>query len=690
MLFISLFAAFNVSDYLFPEEKNASIAYNNFTINGTSYSIVKIAGTDSFLLKNGDPVTGQSELESTLYAYYLKTYYPSAGEMKNLSDLIKRFNDSRNDGYDYKGKEEYICRNDILLSAGKITVSGKPVICRDNESCTKNAMLLFSIYGEGLNLGSPTTLIQPLYDFTPSSLRMDDILANYTQKLNSTDESTIADTMSYISGTAGELKNLSLKIEGTIFRTPRLNDSADRKACQLKCFAICPSMDLDQAAADGIKSTADTLLAKLAPLKNYKPNSADLYNRTTSRLEHVKTEDMATFYKDEFKPLNDSGDRIISMGNDALGHVQNKSLTEKLDSLKSLHVTIPEDIAGRNFTGLDEDISRYKNLSSEVENGSAFLLSHYNQTKNAKNIENSLLLVLESKDLDPVSLKSLELLKNQTEDLNARFRDGLTLAQLNALGDNYSALTESAQTLLKTESNTPATRVLLLFRGFARKVNTGIATVAEKNSVVKPTDIPDNPLLLVSFSALVFLSFGSMIMLAFLHVFSMNRFKVPKTAHILGAAFFSLIILLLVFSMFLYLFLGKTSSDATLPEFLSDFNSKNSTSIVVDLRNASLSDAQAMRVCAGTLADSFSEKNKSWSLYTITQNTCSQADSLGGNSSLSFTQCKTDIEKEDSSFILKYSSSNAPPKFSIIYQNRAEIKANQDYYESCPLVALFS
>jgi hypothetical protein len=685
-----LSAAFNVNEYLFPEEKNATVNYTNFTLNGTSYSIVKINGTDTFLLKSGNVVIDGTEVESVIYAYYSRQYYPNVTELDALKGAIKKFNESRNDGYDFKNKEEYICRDDILLSNGKITVSGQPVRCVDNESCTKNALLLFSVYGEGLGLGSPSVLIQPLMDFTPSSLRMDDLLDNYTLRLNNLSESTVSDTLNYIKDTSPELEPLSKKIEASIFRTPRLNDTKDRKDCEFKCFAICPSFDLDQDAAADITDQASSLAEKVAPLAGYKASSESLFNKTQERLLYVKNEDTAAYYNTIFTPLNASGTEAIGLASEALGHVQNKSLSDKLDSLKSLHATIPEDIDSRNFTGLDADLETYKNLSSEVMNASLFLLGEYNQTLNAKNIANSLVLVLESKDLDPVSMKSLELIKNQSTDLDAEFRDGLTLAQLKALEENYTEVSESAQELLKSESDTPATRVLLLFRGFARKVNTGIADVADSTKIIPKSEVPDNPLTLALVSVLFFLAGMSATVLLFLYIISTVRFVIPKTTHILGSAFFCIILLMFVFTIFMFLFLTKTSTDATLPEFLADFGSKNSTSIVLDLRNASFEDAKAMRSCAMTLADSFEARNKTWSMYALTPNTCTLTDSGGANTSLSVDGCLSDIEEAPSSFHLQYAQKNLPPRFSVIYENKAEIKANLDYYDSCPLVALFS
>ncbi len=689
LLLAAVSMAFNVSDYLYPQEQNASITYTNFTVNGTAYSLVAIGGTNSFLLQDGDPVTNQSVMDSVLYSYFVQKYSPSQSDVQTLLGTIQTFNLSRNDGYDFKNKEEYTCRDDVLLSTGKITVNGQPVVCRDNASCAQTAMLLFSVYGEGLNLGSASTLLQPLMDFTPVSLRMDDLLNNYTIMLNNLTQDNMGASLGYISNTSGELKPDALKIEHTIFRTPRLNDTADRAACNLVCYAICPSLQLDEGAAQSIHDQAAALYQKIGPLNNYQGVSAQVFNSTMDRTERLKTENLAVYYSDTFAPIALSGSAAIDVGNDALSHVMNNTLSAKLDQLKSLNTTIPQDISGRNFTTLDSDISLYQNLTALVTNSSAGMLAVYNSTKNAKNIENSLILVLQTKDLDPVSMKSLELLVNDSSDIDAQFRDGLTVAQLQAISANYSNLTSRGQLLLQSESDTPATRVLLLFRGFARRINTGIAEVAEKSSV-PPSTIPQSPLVLGAFSALFFLSFGSIVLLIFIHIFSANRFRIPKTGHILGAAMLSVIMILLLFSVFMYLFLGKTSTDATLPEFLSEFGSKKTAAIVVDLRNASFSDTAAMQACASSLAGSFGEKNKTYSIYTLTPTSCTGTSPAGLNTSYNARDCQNSIDSADSSFVLSYTPSNQPPKFSVIYQNKAQINANLDYYQSCPLVALFS
>ncbi|MEW6723281.1 MAG: hypothetical protein AB1324_08510, partial [Candidatus Micrarchaeota archaeon] len=486
-------AQFNISSYLYQGENLSMVEYENFTINGTSYSLVSIGGTESFLLKNGEPVTNQTAMESVMYSYYVKTYYPSEDDLDELRELVEKFNASRNDGYDFKNKEEYVCRDDILFSNGKINISGELVRCTDNETCTRNALLMYAVYGDALGLGSASVIVQPLMDFTPASLRMDELINSYRDGLDNLTDENMAETLQHIADTSGELRPLSLKIESTVFRTPRLNDTADRKACEFKCWAICPSFDLDQAAADDIEELSTELAEQVAPLEDYKSTTAALNNQTQSRMLYLRDENMETYYRDVFRPLNESGSEAIAQGQEALSHVANKSLSDKLDDLKSLHATIPEDINSHNFTGMDDSIAEYTSLTESVDEASSFLLDEYTETLEAKNLENSLLLILESKDLDPVSAKSLELLKNRTEDLDTEFRDGLNVAQLQELEEDYEDLSGDAEELLKSESDTPATRVILLFRGFARKVNGGIAQFAEASQMMPKEKVPENP-----------------------------------------------------------------------------------------------------------------------------------------------------------------------------------------------------
>ncbi|MFH1520607.1 MAG: hypothetical protein ABID61_03110 [Candidatus Micrarchaeota archaeon] len=689
LLLSGLIFAFNLSPYFFADEANVTVTYSNFSLDDDNYSIVQFDGVDTFLLKNNNMITEEAEINSAIYTHYMKTYYPTQDEIDDLLQTIKKFNDSRNDGYDFKNKEEYICRDDILLSNGKISVFGQPVRCLDNESCMKNAMLLFSVYGEGLGLGSPTTLMDPLFQFTPSSIKMDLFVANYTDKLTNLDEDSLVDTLNYIKTTSTELKPLSEKIEYSIFRTPKLNDTADRAACQFKCMAICPSIDIDQGAADDVVSKSTALVTKVAPLQNFNSSAIAIYDETQSRIEYATNTAIAENYTKIFKSFNQSANDTITLAKETISHVLDPVLSQKLASLQSLHTSIPLRISQRNFTTLDSDIIQYKNLTIVVSNMTDVAMDQYTRTLNAKNIENSVIMVLETKDLDPITLSSLNVLINQTYDLNAQFRDGLTIDELVLLEGNYTDLTLRAQNLLQNEQDSPSKKAVSMFRGFARRVNVGIASLADNTNFINRAEIPDNPWVLAIFSLVTFLSFTSLVLLAFLYLFAVNNFRVPKTNHLLAAALLSVLVLLFLFSTFMFVFLGKTSSSATLTEFMADFEPKESAVIMVDLRNVTLSDAEAMQTCAEKLADSLGSKNKTWTIYTVTPSTCTIANGSNTSTAATSLQCINNTANSPSSFILGHSDTSNSIRLSIIYKNSAEITANKQYYTSCPLVSMF-
>ncbi|MFH1785086.1 MAG: hypothetical protein ABH842_01535 [Candidatus Micrarchaeota archaeon] len=657
-------------------------------MDGNNYSIVKLNSIKTFLLKNDTIITDQTEFDSTLYSYYMQLYYPTEAEIDELMDAITTFNDSRNDGYDFKNKEEYVCRDDVLLSNGKISVFNEPVICKDTESCTNNAMLLFSVYGQGLGLGSISVIIDPLMNFTPSSLKMDSLLENYTAKLDDLDEDNLISTLDYIATTSPEIETLSEMIEYTIFRTPKLNSSTDRKACEYKCWAICPSFDLDQDAAEDIASLSDALADKVAPLDDFDSNAAAMYNLTMTRVNYALNTAIAENYTNQFKPLNSSGNKTMAAAKDILKHVLNSTLTLKLNQLQALHTSIPNSISQRNFSNLSSDFFNYQKLVIEVSNLTNISVDQYNKTLTAKNQENSLIMLLETKDLDPITVSSLEVLKAQTTDLNTQFRDGLTLDELAALESNYTKITESAQDLLRSEGESPTKKATSMFRGLARRVNVGIAALADSTNFMPRSEIPSNQMVLAGFSLVIFLSFASLIVLVFLYLFALNNFKVPKTPQIMAVAMFSILIILFMFSAFLFIFLDKTATSATLTEFVADFGPKQSTAILVDLRNTTLSDAQAMQDCANKFADLLSDQNKTWTIYSVSSTFCTVYYHSGTNSSSTPTACESNASISDSSFVLGYSDI-IDTNFSIIYENKAEISADGDYYESCPLVAMF-
>ncbi|MBI5227521.1 hypothetical protein HY988_02935 [Candidatus Micrarchaeota archaeon] len=679
-----LSSAFSASDYLHDGETNSSVSYSNFTLNGSFYSIVSINGAENFLLRDNQLVANSSDISMALRSYYLSVYYPSSEDINGLLSAIDSYNKSRNDGYDFKLKEEYTCRDEILFSNGKIKISGTPITCKDNATCFKNAQILFSVYGQGLNLGSPQVILQPLKDFSLSSFAMDAFLSNYTQSLQQIGPDNVISTISYMSKTAPSLSEYQSKIESTVFRTPRLNDSSDKAACQLKCWAICPSLSLDHNGLKDIQNRIQNLSTKVAPLTNYVSVSGKISNNTQARLDYVKTKSAASYYADLFGSLNKSGAESMALADNALSHVSNPPLSEKLDQLKLLDVTIPLNIAKKNFSHLDADLADYSDLTKTVSSLSTGVLSEYKNTLKAKENMDTLTLLLDSKEMDAGSIASFEIIRNQTAILDSRFTDGLTVSQLQELSLAYQNISAQETELLSGESNSPASKGIMLMRGLSRRLDVNIAKVASESKLFQPSPaLSDAPVITAIFSALLFISLFSVMILFFL------RISPALNSTLLKILFACCFVLLLAGIVLLYTVMLKAITNATLSEFLNDFGAIHSTSVFVDSRNTSLANSDLMARCANTLSNSLKSENKSVDLLIIYPDFCIKQNSDGSNSTLTTDQCAENFGVQNSSFFLGYSDVNVQPKFSIIYGDHAQIAGNSQYYQLCPLPSLF-
>ena len=277
LLVLGIASAFNVSDYLYPNEANASVTYSNFSLSGAQYSIVAVNGVATFLLDNGNIVSDGPTIKSTLSNYYMSYYFPSTNDLDNLQGLITTFNASRNDGHMFKGKEEYACRG-ILFIDGRVTWDQQPVLCRnqsDASLCQVAANLMFEYLTSATNappVADPTALLLPIENFGFASYQMDQVLGNDVQLLESAenDTSQVAPALSYINSTFVNLSIDKDTVENSLF-TFNQNDTVDSSH-----WGLCPDIRLDTGTLQLIHQSLVNLSVKMAPYNNLDSVSGDL------------------------------------------------------------------------------------------------------------------------------------------------------------------------------------------------------------------------------------------------------------------------------------------------------------------------------------------------------------------------------------------------------------------------------
>jgi hypothetical protein len=74
LIMVSLLSAFNADRYLYTGEEITDEEV--FAITTTVYKLIFIDGNATLLLKNDEPMTDASKIESVLVQHYTSLYYP--------------------------------------------------------------------------------------------------------------------------------------------------------------------------------------------------------------------------------------------------------------------------------------------------------------------------------------------------------------------------------------------------------------------------------------------------------------------------------------------------------------------------------------------------------------------------------------------------------------------------------------
>jgi|GEM_PF-835872 len=696
-------SSFSASDYLYRNETGAKITTDDFSLGGTQYSIVKINGQESFLLAGGEPVKSQEAITQVIRDYYRNAYFPSDSEVQNLKSLLLAYNASRNNGerLTYLGKEEYSCREALFVDGSRsMFMGGKmtPVICRpDLNLCNYSAMLFFQ-YLTMASDGNPpvsswTDLLAPVRDFGFASYSIDAIVINATARLSSMGDSDVYNTILYVKNSIPALRANESVLESTKFGW-KWSVNSNSWVTDMNHWGLCLPISINGSILDELDLDSSTILAKVAPFTNYDGVAVRIHDSTIDRMENYASETNASYYSSFYLPLGAKAVPVMASGDYTLSHVRDSSLQSDLSALKALDEKINESINDRAFSTIDDDLAQYSALIPKVRNESADVYAVYNQSAAAKSNADTLVFVLDGKDLDPISRAEADRLKNQTNALDDSFSDGLAQQDYSALGDSYQNVSSQAEILLRGTRENPGSMMMLSFRSFARKVNEGLATFISSSKLMPLDEVPDSKMQAFGgFSLITLFSFGAMCVLAFLAILVLRQPGRSSSRYVLTAVFLISLVSVTAFAAFLFVYLDRTSGSADVGEFLADLGGKNSTSILLDLRVAPDTEKGAIQSCGGSIASAISAMNKTVIVYAVDSLSCTM-NTLNGDanttSSLTDGECLSALDNASSVIVLNYSATYEKPKFSVIYTSRADIAADSSYYKACPFAGLIS
>ncbi len=686
---ISFVHAFSVTDYLLPSENKSSITYNNFTFLNSSYSLVKIASKEVFLLKNDQPLRNLSDIKPVLKFYYGQLYYPSQADLDNITGHINLYNISRNDGGKFKGKEEAICSS-MLLIDGKIIKNpdGSPIYCDSTANCTKIVQVFYfsAPYTEGIRQSiSYQNAYKYVQQFANASYSNDKLISNAIMLIKNLNYDNIASSLSQIQSSIPTLRQNKQVIETSIFRTPRNNDAADLAQCrQENCFGFCPDFSFNGTALDNLGSSLQSTMTRSSPILSIDSISSALATTTETRLLFNTNEKKAVYYTSIFQPLLSKINPTVADGDATLKEINNPTLKVKVARLKELTSMINRSIAARNFSTIDSDISELDKLNLDTQKTIPALKALYSSTMAAKDAANSIIFVLDSQDLQGADKEKFDKLKPIAVSLDNSFSNSLTEQQYASFSDAYSGVSSEGNAILKNVRENPASTVDLKLRAFARRTNTAISNILSSLGIdaYNISSSGNKTLVIGGFSVLTFLSLTSII--SFLALSKFNKLN-----HILLIAIILIALLAnVLLSGTLYFYLNKTSSDADVGEFMIDFANRDTVSLLLDINDAPNTAVASMSNCAASLTTKLQNLNKTVSTYRILGDACTITNSQG---TVSSTKAECETTYLNSSVInMKYSTTLVKPKFTSIYESRVYLEGDEAFYKSCHIKSIFN
>ena len=252
--------------------------------------------------------------------------------------------------------------------------------------------------------------------------------------------------------------------------------------------------------------------AKARFLKNYDLYSNLVFNETLNRISFSNNESAAKQYIAAFNSINSSSRELVRKNGQLLQLVDSPPLESTYNRYLSLSSSIPTQINSRNFTQIDSKLSEMQAASDDLVQLYQNISYSFELTKNASRDANKQILFLSSKDLDPSTSASLDLLKERVNSLNSRFGSKVPASSLGSMEANYSQLLNESTAILESDTEVPTSKATNLLRSLSKKTNYGLLDFISQTHM---NVAPDN--LFIILSVLLFLGFSSLFALIFFY-----------------------------------------------------------------------------------------------------------------------------------------------------------------------------
>ncbi len=364
---VRVLTAFNPSLYLINNESMANVQNFTLNLNGTTYELVLINHTPSFVLRPDNSLCNNTHVISTILSTYFKIHNPLPTNLTSrlLYDL-DQYNKSRNDGVgEWKGKEEYMCRRVLFMTYYP---------CTNATNCKRTAEVVCALSGIGCS--DPSTVYPDVYQFGIASYGTDKLinkLENQT-KYNLTENLSVS-LINTMLAEVEQLDEYRKDIESTPFRMPVVPGTCPT------CFGICPPLQLNQTYLIDMETALEHVKGTIEKRKVGTQTVAYVLNSTRVRQAHyielIRTSKWAHIVDRDIAYINKS---LIAYNNIST-RVDDDIADNYASSLEGCRTTLRYLLSVGNFSSINKTFDVCNRTVVKLNNRTAYLVSFLQHIK---------------------------------------------------------------------------------------------------------------------------------------------------------------------------------------------------------------------------------------------------------------------------------------------------------------------
>ncbi|MCP4647548.1 MAG: hypothetical protein GY852_07415 [bacterium] len=674
---IGLIFSTGAQDYLYTGEEQTGT--EAFSALGASYEIIYIDGEEALLMKGGELVDNQGEIEAALYQYYVEQYYPSQSQIDTLTELLTMYHDSREDGNMWADIEEEECRMGIFLHAFPCTNESIPTNYEESKynDCYLTASVLCDEYGDYLGCSDPVMIMPIIQDFAISSNKMTEIQEETLADLANLSEENIYEVFLELKENMDDMEGYEEKLEETPLRVPYI---AGGDECN-QCFGMCPPIIIDEEHLESAEELVDEMLPHLEYIGDYEGVAQSIYDSTIQRTEFKYVNEQRAQYLTEFEPEKTRAEGVLSDAEDLLDHVSDNSVISNSERVREVIKTIEQNINNSEFGTMDADLGELDAKLNVLEGSIGESWVVYNQTVDAKERADAVFFTLDTMDLSENQQADFNTMKAEKRTQDRSFVDGLSQEKYTQITETYTELTSQANVLLNSAQQ--AEQVVDTFKGAGTKTNEGLMGLASTMAPLDRTEreeVSEYAPLMVS--SLAFFSISSLAVFIFMFAFATfsnifrNKLVIFFGILLIGAS----VLFAGMISGGIYLVLESSSTDASFNDFQSYVFASPQVSIMVETEGVHSAASGKMMECAHELADSLTGKEVI--IYEKTNSEC-VVDGTGAT----LAECYNSVEEPIIMFT--YSTVDESPHFMTGFVYKGTFSGDEEYFSECQMATGF-